>query len=137
MCKKCINCGADATCEHHVVPISLGGNDIPSNKVPLCDSCHALIHNITIGKGNLSHAELIRAGIRKKKEAIARGEIYNPRRRSGYNDFIGRPKLKKEDVPERFLTIYRSGKYKNIVDLARQVNMSRTTVYKYIEILKE
>ena len=136
MCKKCINCGAEATCEHHVIPLSLGGNDISSNKVPLCDSCHALIHNITVGNGHLSHSELVKAGVQRKKEAISRGESYKPRRKKGYNDFIGRPKLKKEEIPEHFLAVFRSGNYKNITDLAKQVNMSRTTVYKYIELLK-
>lgn len=42
----CINCG-DYPCElHHVVPLSLGGNDIETNKVPLCSKCHAKVHGL-------------------------------------------------------------------------------------------
>ena len=38
---KCINCGSDTDIEwHHVVPIMVGGYDIPSNIVPLCHACH-------------------------------------------------------------------------------------------------
>ena len=48
---KCINCGrTDNLSYHHVVPLSKGGNDIPSNIVPLCPECHALAHGFTHGK---------------------------------------------------------------------------------------
>lgn len=29
---------------HHIIPLSWGGEDIPSNRMPLCDRCHAIIH---------------------------------------------------------------------------------------------
>ena len=51
---------------------------------------------------------------------------------------IGRPKLTKNKIPPIFYCHYPSyvkGKL-NISELARVCNMSRTTVYKYIEILK-
>ncbi len=42
----CCNCGGSENIEyHHIVPISLGGNDIESNIVPLCHRCHKTAHN--------------------------------------------------------------------------------------------
>lgn len=93
MCKLCVNCGAPATCEHHIVPIALGGNDIPSNKVPLCDKCHGAIHSVSFGEGCLSHGELIRRGLQKKKDAISRGEVYRARSGRISSRLGGRPLL--------------------------------------------
>jgi Mor family transcriptional regulator len=132
----CINCGNPATCEHHVVPIVLGGLDIPSNKVPLCDKCHGIVHSVIFGSGSMSHSELVKRGIQRKKEAIAKGEIYQPRKRGGGGNCIGRPKTTFNDIPQTFITIYQSKEYKSISDLARRVSMSRTTVYKYITMIE-
>lgn len=42
----CCNCGSSENIEyHHIVPIALGGNDVESNIVPLCYSCHKAAHN--------------------------------------------------------------------------------------------
>lgn len=67
--KPCINCGAIPTELHHVIPKSLGGQDIPSNLVPLCSKCHALIHGLDPNKrgiitenGNFDHGELVKQG---------------------------------------------------------------------------
>lgn len=51
---------------------------------------------------------------------------------------IGRPQLTKDDIPPifyRHYPAYVSGAL-NITELARVCDMSRTTVYKYIELLK-
>lgn len=51
---------------------------------------------------------------------------------------IGRPQLTKEDIPPIFYRHYPSyinGEL-NVSELARVCDMSRTTIYKYIEILK-
>lgn len=51
---------------------------------------------------------------------------------------IGRPQVKKDDIPAIFLRHYpslKSGKL-NVSELARVCNMSRTTVYKYISLLE-
>lgn len=133
--KFCINCGKPATCEHHVVPISLGGFDIPSNKVCLCDECHGKIHGIQFGKGNMSHSELIKKGIQKKKEAIARGEEYKPRNHKHSEILIGRPPLTVEQIPQRFMIIYSAKSYTSIKDLAKKCECSRTTVYRYLQLL--
>lgn len=137
MCKLCVNCGAPATCEHHIVPISLGGNDIPSNKVPLCDKCHGVIHGVSFGEGCLSHGELIKRGIQKKKDAISRGEVYRARSGRISKGLGGRPALTISDLPSYFVENYNNHNYKNISDLARKCGMSRTTVYKYIEVLTQ
>lgn len=43
---RCANCGSEDDLEiHHIVPVSLGGNDTISNLVPLCFSCHKAAHN--------------------------------------------------------------------------------------------
>ena len=67
--RKCANCGAaDNLQYHHIVPLSMGGNDILTNMVCLCGKCHSMIHH---GKADvISHNEAVRAGIRK---AQARG----------------------------------------------------------------
>ena len=51
---------------------------------------------------------------------------------------LGRPNLTKDDIPPifyRHFPSYVSGKL-NVSELARVCDMSRTTVYKYIGILK-
>lgn len=41
---RCINCGSPDEIEwHHVVPLEIGGNDVDTNLVPLCHSCHMAV----------------------------------------------------------------------------------------------
>ena len=41
---RCINCGSTEELElHHVMPLEIGGNDIPSNMVVLCYDCHKAV----------------------------------------------------------------------------------------------
>ena len=51
---------------------------------------------------------------------------------------IGRPPLTTEDIPTDFLRHYPSYKkgQLNLSELARVCDLSRTTVYKYIELLE-
>ena len=52
---------------------------------------------------------------------------------------LGRPPLTKDDIPSvfyRHYPSYKSGKL-NVSELARVCDMSRTTVYKYIEVLEK
>ena len=51
---------------------------------------------------------------------------------------IGRPPLTKDDIPQVFYRHYPAYKNKqlNVSELARVCDMSRTTVYKYIEVLE-
>lgn len=66
--KICINCGAPATEQHHVIPLALGGFDIESNKVWLCSNCHALIHSCNIETRGTNWKKLQQAGIEKAKK---------------------------------------------------------------------
>ena len=51
---------------------------------------------------------------------------------------IGRPQVSREDIPTYFLRHYPAYKNKqlNVSELARVCDLSRTTVYKYIELLE-
>lgn len=43
--KSCYFCGFDKIVhQHHIIPKSRGGIDEPSNLIPLCPNCHAVIH---------------------------------------------------------------------------------------------
>lgn len=63
----CINCGGSPCELHHVVPLSLGGNDIETNKVPLCSKCHAKVHGLNSTTRGTYWRELQKAGIEKAK----------------------------------------------------------------------
>lgn len=60
--RKCCNCSKDTNLEyHHIIPLSLGGNDVLSNYCCLCYECHSLIH---FGKRKtINHSELTKKGI--------------------------------------------------------------------------
>jgi hypothetical protein len=58
----CCNCGEKAKHAHHIVPLSIGGNDVLSNLVSLCVSCHRKIHVTE----DLKMKNLIKAGREKK-----------------------------------------------------------------------
>ncbi len=60
----CQNCGLPADHAHHVVPLSLGGNNIASNMISLCDDCHGKVHGIDM----TSHRALTKAGLQAARE---------------------------------------------------------------------
>ena len=64
---KCINCGKSPCELHHVVPLSLGGNDIDTNKVPLCSKCHTIIHGTNPIRRGTHWRELQKAGIERAR----------------------------------------------------------------------
>jgi Restriction endonuclease len=65
--KKCYNCGATKDLQyHHIVPVSCGGNEVPSNVAVLCSDCHSKVH---YGReGIINHGECIRRGQSAAKE---------------------------------------------------------------------
>lgn len=66
--RVCVNCGSTEDIEyHHIVPISLGGNDILSNICPLCHCCHAKIHYN--GEAGISHSTVTKAGLERARAA--------------------------------------------------------------------
>ncbi len=54
---QCCNCGkSEQLVIHHIVPLSLGGVDKPSNTCLLCHACHSLVHpGLETGIVNLAH----------------------------------------------------------------------------------
>jgi len=115
---KCINCGG-APCElHHVVPLALGGNDIPSNKVPLCSKCHALIHNLNADRRGTNWRNLQAAGIHKAKE---RGVKF------------GKPCSKKPDNWNDVISKWQAGEI-TAVKAMELTGMTKTTFYKYVKV---
>ena len=65
--KKCVNCGSTISLTyHHIVPVTYGGNDVPSNIAVLCSDCHSKVH---YGKaGIINHNECVKLGIAKARE---------------------------------------------------------------------
>lgn len=94
---KCINCGKEASELHHIVPLSLGGNDINSNKVPLCSLCHTIVHGTDPDKRGTHWKELQKAGIEKAK---AEGK-YKGRKPKEYDTILFEQMLKEWRAGER------------------------------------
>lgn len=44
----CISCEdhSNDVCGHHLKTVGSGGHDVPHNLMPLCKSCHMLIHQL-------------------------------------------------------------------------------------------
>jgi len=64
--RKCVNCGSiEDLVYHHIVPLSMGGNDVISNLTCLCGACHNLIHYD--GRGVISNSVAVRNGLRAAK----------------------------------------------------------------------
>jgi len=52
---KCISCGGVGGDAHHVTTRGAGGGDTPRNLMPLCRTCHQLIHKVGFGKAIEKH----------------------------------------------------------------------------------
>lgn len=119
---QCCNCGSTEELEyHHIVPISLGGNDINSNMACLCYTCHEKIH-FGESKHGL-HSTVIKMGLDVAK---AKGKK------------LGRPVT---GVPKEFVKEYnkfQSGEYGSItvVQFAKLQGIAVSTFYKYVSILR-
>lgn len=124
--KQCVNCGSNEDLVyHHVIPLSIGGNDIDSNIVCLCGSCHRKLHNISDADA-LAHNLLIRKGIeraRKKGTKLGRPATGVPKDfQKEYMKF-----LKKEGIYEKC----------TITHFAFLNEIAVSTFYKYVGILKK
>lgn len=107
----CCNCGKEAKHLHHIVPLSLGGENIDSNIAPLCDECHGKIHKINFNR------ELQQAGIKRAK---AEGK------------YKGRKEIK---IDDNFNTLYEQYKNREInkCEFAKRLNVSRPTLDRLIK----
>ena len=74
--RACFECGAPATCAHHVIPRSRGG----TKTVPLCGGCHGLAHGLSRETWS-DHAALTSAAMASMK---ARGLYTGGRAPYGY-----------------------------------------------------
>ena len=62
----CAACGSEHDLQyHHLVPVSLGGVDEPSNIIVLCATCHQKWHQ---QGGRVHHNYLVKHGIERAKE---------------------------------------------------------------------
>ena len=117
---ECCNCSSKNNLEyHHIVPIALGGLDDISNICCLCSQCHHLIHYGSIS--NINNSNLIKQGMQNAKE-------------KGIN--IGRPRTTINDISNDLIMDIIMEKI-NITTIAKKYNISRKTVYKYKNIIKE
>ena len=125
---KCINCGSEEYIEyHHVVPLKDGGNDIPTNIVPLCCKCHLKASNkSTHGEGMEKAKREGRIGRKPSKtyeEWLPWLELY-------FNNEIGTKEFKEKVglaegyklASHKFIKRYRnenniSGYFRNTVDI--------------------
>lgn len=64
--RVCVNCGSTEDIEyHHIVPLSLGGNDVLSNIQPLCYECHSKLH---FGESkHVNHSSLTKVGLARAR----------------------------------------------------------------------
>ena len=122
---RCANCEIDAKDNivfHHVVPIAVGGRDVFTNIIPLCVSCHNLIHHEN--DSYYSHSELVKLGIQKARMN---------------NKQIGRKRTKYDDLDEKTIAYCKriNNKEINISAAARELNITRPSVYKYLALYNE
>lgn len=66
--RKCYRCGTTTNLqEHHLRPLSLGGQDIPSNIIILCKNCHEDEHGYSFEDNDLYRSNSERSRNRSKK----------------------------------------------------------------------
>lgn len=123
----CCNCGsADSVEYHHIVPLSLGGHDVTTNKCCLCYKCHSLIH---FGKSkNISHSELTKRGLERaknngKRVGTQKGDTWQTKKSI----------LAKKDILKYSKEF---GGTLNDVECMRILGIARNTYYKYKKELK-
>ena len=93
----CQYCGLPAEHVHHLIPISVGGDNRESNLIPLCLKCHGLIHNKHF---NPEWKELQRIGIEKaKKEGKFKGGQIKRLNKEEY--FILKDKYLKREINKK------------------------------------
>lgn len=126
--ETCINCGSTISPQyHHVVPLSLGGNNVLSNIVCLCSNCHQILH---FGKSNgLSHSELTKKGIER---ARLEGKQIGSKK--------GEKKITQKFLQAKNIILAQSKTFGGTLtdtEVIALCNISRKTYYKYKTLLKQ
>jgi hypothetical protein len=107
--KACGNCGETKNVNiHHVVPLSLGGNNVITNMVLLCEKCHGLIH----GEDFMNFRRLQREG---KKRAKQRPDFREGRP----------PKFSEEQIKYALSLVDKGLSYKQVSEIT---GMSKSTL---------
>ena len=119
---KCINCGAEANHWHHVVPKSLGGRE-GTNRVPLCDKCHGLIHGVSYSDGTISHSDLIKHGL---KQARAEGKQIGQKQGT---KLTTKKSIKAKEIIKQYSKDFEGTL--DDTDVIALAKISRNTYYKY------
>ena len=120
--KECCNCSSIEDLEyHHIVPLSLGGQDKLSNICCLCYKCHSLIHFGT--EKHINHSEATKRGLQKARE---RGVI------------LGQPKgaklTTKKSIEAKELIKQLNYSFNGTLsneETYKQIGISRNSFYKY------
>ena len=129
---KCCNCNYDAGNNiifHHIIPIVVGGNNIDSNIVPLCSTCHYKLHNVCNNNGTFSHSELTKIGIEKAKLAGKQIGGIKGKKLTTKKSVVAKEQIKK----------YSSafGGTLSDIEVIKLTGLARNTYYKYKKELKE
>lgn len=124
----CVNCGATEEIEyHHIVPLSLGGNDVLSNICPLCATCHGKVHYN--GEAGISHSTLTRAGMERARAAGKRLGVQH-----------GAKLITKKSIVAKGIILHSSkdflGEHPD-EECMRLAGVSRNSFYKYKREIKE
>jgi|TARA_R110000824_G_scaffold401000_1_gene610222 hypothetical protein len=112
MTDKCFECGETATCNHHVIPKSVGG----TKTVPLCTDCHANAHT--------------GSGLRKVIKCIKQNNLNKQQMPSSFPP-LGYYKVQKDKL------IRVSKKYSKIVQEMFQMSADGSSLYDIRDHLKD
>jgi hypothetical protein len=103
----CCNCSQPADHTHHIVPIHLGGQDVLSNVVAICQGCHGKVHGFGYG---LDHRAATKAGVERARAA---GKV------------IGRCRSYTDEQSEQVQRLAAEGM--SVAAIARATGLSETT----------
>ena len=118
----CCNCGNEQDLEyHHIIPLSLGGQNKLSNLCCLCNNCHSLLH---FGENkNISHSEATKQGLQRAKE---RGtQLGRPKG----TKLVTKKSLEAKELIKKLNYTF-EGNLNNEATY-KQIGISRNTFYKY------
>ena len=116
---KCCNCGSEEDLQyHHIIPLSLGGNDINSNMCCLCYKCHYKLHHNGKDSKVANYGELIKNGKARAKQ------------KEGFTD--GRPKKKnKEQIQQMLQLLTVNGGNMSYSQVSELYDISSRTLMRY------